>query len=122
MGDINARSSDWCKYDISNNEVVQNDFVNLTHGLEQLICEPTQILSNSPSCIDLVVNSGTHLSLHPNCHHQIIHCKLNLQVEYPPPYQRHVSKFTKANKMSYYLHYKMLIDVICLLVRLFISK
>ena len=45
-----------------------------------------------------VVDSGTHLSLHPNCHHQIIHCKINLQVEYPPPYQRHVWNYAKANK------------------------
>ena len=93
MGDFNARSSNWCKYDISNNEGVQIDSVTSTHGLEQLISEPTHILSNSSSCIDLiftnkpnlVVDSGTHLSLHPNCHHQIIHCKINLQVEYPPP-------------------------------------
>ena len=34
----------------------------------------------------------------PNCHHQIIHCKINLQVEYPTPYQRHVWNYAKANK------------------------
>ena len=45
-----------------------------------------------------MVDSGTHPSLHPNCHHQIIHCKINLQVEYPPPYQRHVWNYAKANK------------------------
>ena len=45
-----------------------------------------------------MVKSGTHLSLRPNCHHQIIHCKINLQVEYPPPYQRHVWNYAKANK------------------------
>ena len=108
MGDLddNARSSNWCKYDISNNEGVQIDSVTSIHGLEQLIYEPTQILSNFSSCIDLiftnqpnlVVDSGTHPSLHPNCHHQIIHCKINLQVEYPPPYQRHVWNYAKANK------------------------
>ena len=45
-----------------------------------------------------MVDSGTHPSLHPNCHHQIIHCKINLHVEYPPPYQRHVWNCAKANK------------------------
>ena len=45
-----------------------------------------------------MVDSGTHPSLHPNCRHQIIHCKINLQVEYPPPYQRHVWNYAKANK------------------------
>ena len=53
------------------------------------------IFTNQPN---LVVDSGTHPSLHPNCHHQIIHCKINLQVEYPPPYQRHVWNYAKANK------------------------
>ena len=77
MNDFNARSSNWCKYDMSNNEGVQVDFVTSTHGLEQLIYETTHILSNSSSCIDLiftnqpnlVVDCGTHPSLHPNCHH-----------------------------------------------------
>ena len=75
MGDFNAWSSNWCKYDISNNEGAQIDSVNSTYGLEQLIYEPTHILSNFPSCIDLiftkqpslVVDSGTYPSLHPNC-------------------------------------------------------
>ena len=44
----------------------------------------TLILKNSSSCIDLVlksnptltVDSATHPSQHPNCHHQIIYAKL----------------------------------------------
>ena len=43
-------------------------------------------------------DSGTHASLHPNCHHQIINCKIILQVEYPPPYQKHVWNYAKTNK------------------------
>ena len=91
---------------ISNKEGVQRDSVTSTHGIEQLIYEPTHILFNYSSCIDLiftnqpnlVVDSGTHSSLHPNCHYQIIHCKINLQVEYPRPYQRYVWNYAKANK------------------------
>ena len=106
MGDFNARPSNWYKYDISNNEGVQIDSITSIHSLEQLIYKLTHILSNSPSCIDLiftnqpnlVVDSGTNPSLHPNCHHQIILCKINLQVEYPPSYQRHVWNCAKANK------------------------
>ena len=45
-----------------------------------------------------MVDSGTHPSLHPNCHHQIIDRKINLQVENPPSYQRHVWNYAKANK------------------------
>ena len=106
MGDFNARSWNWCKYDISNNEGVQTDSVTSTHGLEKLICESTNIISNSSSCIDLsfinqpnlVVNGGTQPSPHPNCYHQIIHGKINLQFEYVPPCQRHVSNYAEANK------------------------
>ena len=29
-------------------------------------------------------------SLHPNCHHHIIYCKVNLIIEYLPPYERSV--------------------------------
>ena len=39
---------------------------------------PNLIFKNQPN---LVIDSGTHPSRHPNCCHQIIHCKINLQVE-----------------------------------------
>ena len=59
-------------------------------GMKQLISDPTHILQHSSSCIDLifvnqpnlVIDSGIHRSLHQNCHHQIIFCKLNLKIEY----------------------------------------
>ena len=35
--------------------------------------------------------------MNKNCHHQITFCKLNLKVEYPPPYQRLVWNFKKSN-------------------------
>ena len=46
-------------------------------------------------CIDLIFNSqsnlliesGVHPSLYPNCHHQIIFAKFNLDIVYPPPYE-----------------------------------
>ena len=47
-----------------------------SYRLNQLISDPTHILQNSSSCIDLVftnqpnfgIDSGVHHSLHPNCH------------------------------------------------------
>ena len=50
MGDFNTQSSNWCKYDISNNEGVQIDSATSTHGL-------AQILSDSSSCIDLILQT-----------------------------------------------------------------
>ena len=64
-----------------------------------MISQPTHILANSSSCIDLiftdqpnlVVDYGTHPSL------QIIYCKLNLKIVYPPLYQRLVWDFKRVN-------------------------
>ena len=43
------------------------------------------------------MNSGVHSSLHPNCHHQIIHAKFNLKIFCPPPYERVVWHYQDAN-------------------------
>ena len=78
---------------------------NWKHNFHQLISEPTHILPNFNSCIhliftdqpNLVVNCGTRSSLNSKCHHQITHCKLNLIIEYPPPYEWLVWDYKKAN-------------------------
>ena len=57
------------------------------------------------SCIDIIftyqpsllVDCGVHPTLHENCHHQITYCKLNLNIVYPPPYERLVWDFKRAN-------------------------
>ena len=46
---------------------------------------------------NIVVESGVHPSLHPNCHHQIIFAKFNLKIYYPPPYLREVWHYKEAN-------------------------
>ena len=73
-------------------------------GMKQLIAEPTHVLENSSSCIDLIftiqpnliMDTGVHLSLHWKCHHQVIYTKLNLQIVYPPPYTREIWDYGKA--------------------------
>ena len=65
-----------------------------THDIHQVISESTHILRNSLSCFNLiftdqpslVVGSGVYPTLHENCHNQIIYCKVNLKIVYPPPY------------------------------------
>lgn len=65
-------------------------------GLQQLITEPTHILGNSPSCIDLIftsnqslaMDSGVYPSLHLKYRHHITYAKFNLKIHYPPPYER----------------------------------
>ena len=73
--------------------------------LQQIIKEPTHILAESSSCIDLiftshqnlVMESGVHSSLHPNCHHQITYAKFNLKIHYPPPYKCEIMHYDQAN-------------------------
>ena len=75
------------------------------YNFHQLISEPTHLLPQSNSCIDLiftdqpnlVVTYGIQASLNSKCHHQITHCKFNLNIEYPPPYERLVWDYRKAN-------------------------
>ena len=46
---------------------------------------------------NIVVESGIHPSLHPNCHYQIVCAKFNLKIYYPPPYLREVWHYKEAN-------------------------
>ena len=41
------------------------------------------------------MESGIHPSLH--CHYQVTHAKFNLKTHYPPPYEREIWHFQKAN-------------------------
>ena len=79
IGDLNAKSKNWCCHNKPSNKVNAID----TIFLQQIIKEPTHISNTSTSCIDLIfksqpnliTDSGVHPSLHPNCHHQIVFAK-----------------------------------------------
>ena len=43
------------------------------------------------------MNAGVHPCLHTNCHHQTVYAKFNLKIHYPPPYEREVFHFQKAD-------------------------
>ena len=105
LGDFNAKSKSWWNKDITSNEGSQIDSLATTYGVQQLVSDPTHILPNSSTCIDLiftdqpnlVVDSGVHSSLHTNSHHQITFCKFNLIIEYPPAYHHLVWDYKRAN-------------------------
>ena len=46
---------------------------------------------------NLSIESGTQLSFHRKCHHQIIYAKFNLEVLYPPPYTHEVWHYQDSN-------------------------
>ena len=61
-------------------------------------------IGNSRSYIDVIftdqpnlfLETGVHPSLHENCHHQIVHGKLNVRALSPPPYKRRIWFFDRA--------------------------
>ena len=77
IGDFNAKSRNCYNHDKTSSEGSTTESITSQFGLYQLINEPTHLLQNSSSCIDLIftlqaniaVESGVHLSLHPNCNH-----------------------------------------------------
>ena len=79
-GDFNARSRSWWSDDITSHEGFLIDSLTTAYGFYQLISEPTHLLPNYSSCVDLIfidqpnlaVDSGVHPTLHGDCHHQII--------------------------------------------------
>ena len=123
LGDFNAKSSSWYDQDITSSEGLRLESLTSFYNFSQLITVPTHILPNSASCIDLifvdqpniVMSSGVHSSLHPNCHHQIVFCKINLKITFPPPYERLVWDYRGAkidlinaaiSKFNWELHFE----------------
>ena len=101
LGDLNARSTAWWSEDITTLHGTQIESLTKAHGFKQIICDPTHILPQSLSFIDLIFTDQPnyqHPPLHSNCHHQITFCKMNVKVEYPhTPYECLVWNFKKSN-------------------------
>ena len=104
IGEFNAKCASWYSKDNSTIEVSKLRLLTSEFGLNQVINEPTHITENFSTCIDLlftsqsnlVIESGVHSSLYPNCHHQIIFAKFDLRIFYPP-YERNVWHYKQAN-------------------------
>ena len=98
LGDFNAKSKPWSVNFTTTEEGTILENLTSLYGMKQLISDRSHILQHSSSCIglifvnqpNLVIDSGIHPSMHRNCHHQIKFCKLNLKIEYPPPYAREI--------------------------------
>ena len=97
-GDFNCRSTQWWESDIESNEGGLFEPITADNGLHQLISEPTHLMGDSKSCIDLtltdqpklIIESGVHPSLHEQCHHQIVYGKLSVSNIALPPYIRKI--------------------------------
>ena len=86
LGIFNAQIKRWYNLGKTAYEGTRIDDITSEFGLEQLIHEPTHIIGERSSCIDLifafksylVVESGFQSSLHQNCQHQIVCGRFNL--------------------------------------------
>ena len=106
-GDFNGQSQTWYPGGATTPEgsEIENLLSNL--GLYQVVSEPTNFEPNKkPTCIDfiitdqpnLILNTGTRPSPDSFCHHQIIHCKANFNLPPPPPYEREMWYYHRANQ------------------------
>ena len=106
MGDFNCHLQHWWPAGDTNAEGTKLDELMSSLGLTQLISEPTNFEPHkNPSCIDIiftdqpniVMESSTRASLNIVCHHQMVNCRVNLKPIPPPPYERKVWHYSRAN-------------------------
>ena len=98
-----CRSTQECH--IENNEGKLFEPLMSDNGLHQLITEPTHLLGDPKSCIDLIftdhpnliIDSGVHPSLHERRHHQIVYDKLSVSNVALPPYTRKILYYDNAD-------------------------
>ena len=103
--ELHARSPTWWNDGKTSIEGAQLDAISSIYGFHQLITEPTHLMEQSASCIDLIftnqlnfiIDSGVHPSIHTNCHHQTVYCKLNLNIKFPPPFERLFWNYNKGD-------------------------
>ena len=104
-GDFNAPSAQWWENGLENDVGKLFEPFTAEVGLKQLISQPTHIIGNSQSCIDLIftdqpdlyIESGVHGSLHKQCHHQIIYGKIAIDNLRSPPYKRRIWFYDRAD-------------------------
>ena len=104
--DFNAHTPFWWSGGDTNPEGMEIENLFTLLGLSQIISEPTNFEPNkNPSCIDLIatdqpnliLDCGTRAYLDTYCHHQIIYCKVNFRIPPPPPFERKIWHFNRAN-------------------------
>ena len=108
LGHFNAKSNLWLKGNKTTYEDSKIDGITSTFGLQHIINEPIHIIGDSSCCINLiftsqpnlVMESGVHFPLHPNCHHHITYAKFNLKIYYLLSYKREIWHYEKATLIT----------------------
>ena len=76
--------------------------------MHRLISEPSHIMGDSKSCIDVIftdqpnlfLESGVHPSLHEQSHHQIVYGELSIKHLSPPPYRGGIWLYDRADVLA----------------------
>jgi hypothetical protein len=105
VGDFNAHNASWWAEGTTDHAGTELEQLFTSKGLYQLVKQPTFMINNSASCIDLVVTSQpniflqceVHPSIHGNCHHQINFAKISINNPPPKPYKRRLWHYSRAN-------------------------
>ena len=98
VGDFNARLSKWCPSDKDSKAGQEIDTFTTASVYTQMIGQPTHIINEKSSCIDLLFttynkflcNVRVEQTIYNKCNHNIIYELLNLNIPLPPPYYREV--------------------------------
>ena len=107
--DFNAHCKLWWPGGDTTQDGTQIDDIFPRLGLPLIIPELTSFQPHkSASCIDLIltdqpdiiINSGTRASLDYYCHHQIVHCTVYIKITPPPPYQRKIWHYNRADSAA----------------------
>ena len=104
-GDFNAHSQLWWPDGNTTTEGTEIDNLFSYLGLSQVISEPTNFEPNkSHTCIDLVFTDQPNLILvhpqTPTVTHQITYCKTSFSLPPPPPYEREIWHYDRANSST----------------------
>ena len=104
-GDFNAHCNEWYNKNKTNifGSTLQGLFND--HGLFQMVHHPTFITKVARTSLDLVItnqpnlilSTEVHPSLHTNSHHQVNYTKVHLKCPPPPPYERRLWHYGRAN-------------------------
>ena len=107
-GDCNVWCLRWWRNDIRSSIGKRIGFLTWSEGYTQIIGKPTDVISKSKSCIDLMLctnqnvisKDGVDASLFEKYHHNIIYGKVNTCVPLPPVIICVVWNYSKADSQS----------------------
>ena len=101
--DFKTKSKNWYIYDKTTTEDAKTDFATSQYGLRQIINELIHLFENFSSCIDptftlqLGSRSRSESIFTPKLSSSNCVCKINLKINFPPPYEREVWRYGQGN-------------------------